>query len=215
MQSAELLTSQANQTSDTTVRASLASQFDALVTQIGQLATNSGFNGINLLAGNTLTVVLDETGSSSTSVTGVDYTNATTGLGIATSTNAWANASDITSATTNLTAALTTLRSELQTLSANLSTVQIRQDFTKATINTLQTGSADLTLADFEPGRRQLARLADPPAAVDHSSVIGLASRPERPPAVPLNRFDIQRWKTAAFRPPFFFRLARMWLINY
>jgi flagellin-like hook-associated protein FlgL len=148
VQSAESLTSQANQTSDTTVRASLASQFDSLVTQIGQLATDSGFNGINLLAGNTLTVVLDETGSSSTSVTGVDYTNATTGLGIATSTNAWANSSDITAATTNLTAALTTLRSESQTLSANLSTVQIRQDFTKATINTLQTGSADLTLAD-------------------------------------------------------------------
>ncbi len=148
VQSAESLTSQANQTSDTTVRASLASQFDSLVTQIGQLATDSGFNGINLLAGNTLTVVLDETGSSSTSVTGVDYTNATTGLGIAASANAWANAADITAATTNLTAALTTLRSESQTLSANLSTVQIRQDFTKATINTLQTGSADLTLAD-------------------------------------------------------------------
>ena len=63
VQSAQALTSQANQTTDTTVRATLASQFDALVTQIGQLATDSGFNGINLLAGDTLTVTLDETGS--------------------------------------------------------------------------------------------------------------------------------------------------------
>ena len=50
------------------------------------------------------------------------------------------------------------MRSESQTLGANLSTVQIRQDFTKATINTLQTGSADLTLADSnEEGANLLA----------------------------------------------------------
>src|SRR5947207_3268520 len=65
---------------------------------------------------------------------------------------------DILAASTDLTAALTSLRSESQTLSANLSTVQIRQDFTKATINTLQTGSADLTLADSnEEGANLLA----------------------------------------------------------
>ena len=40
------------------------------------------------------------------------------------------------------------MQSESQTLSSSLSTVQIRQDFTKATINTLQTGSDALTLAD-------------------------------------------------------------------
>ena len=63
-----------------------------------------------------------------------------------------------TVAIADLTAALTTLRSESQTLSANLSTVQIRQDFTKATINTLQTGSSDLTLADSnEEGANLLA----------------------------------------------------------
>jgi len=50
------------------------------------------------------------------------------------------------------------LRSESQTLSANLSTVQIRQDFTKATINTLSNGSASLTLADSnEEGANLLA----------------------------------------------------------
>ena len=74
VQSAQALTSQANQTTDTTVRATLSSQFDALVTQIGQLAGDSGFNGINLLGGDTLTVTLNETGTSSTSVVGVDYT---------------------------------------------------------------------------------------------------------------------------------------------
>jgi len=89
----------------------------------------------------------------------VNYTDATAApLSIATSANAWANTADITAASTALSAALTSLRSESQTLSANLSTVQIRQDFTKATINTLQTGSSDLTLADSnEEGANLLA----------------------------------------------------------
>jgi flagellin len=159
VQSAQALTSQANQTTDTDVRATLASQFDALVDQIGQLATDSGFNGVNLLAGDTLTVVFDETAASSTDIVGVDYTDATAApLSIANSANSWAGSADITAASDDLSAALTSLRGESQTLSANLSTVQIRQDFTKATINTLQTGSADLTLADSnEEGANLLA----------------------------------------------------------
>jgi flagellin len=164
VQSAQSLASQANQTTDTTVRGTLASQFDALVSQIGQLAGDSGFNGINLLAGNTLTVTLDETGASSTSVVGVDYTNpaaAAPGLAIDSAVSAhaaWATTTDINASSAVLTTALTALRSESQTLSANLSVVQIRQDFTKATINTLQTGSAALTLADSnEEGANLLA----------------------------------------------------------
>ena len=43
-------------------------------------------------------------------------------------------------------------------MSSNLSTVQIRQDFTKAMINTLQTGADNLTLADTnEEGANLLA----------------------------------------------------------
>jgi len=161
VQSAQSLTSQANQTTDTNVRATLASQFDALMTQIGQLAGDSGFNGINLLGGNNLTITLNETGTSSTTVTGVDYTNANTGLGIdgaVANHNSWVATSDINASSALLTTALTTLRSESQTLSSNLSVVQIRQDFTKATINTLQTGSSALTLADSnEEGANLLA----------------------------------------------------------
>jgi flagellin len=164
VQSAQALTSQAKQTTDTTTRGNLASQFDALLTQIGQLAGDAGFNGVNLLGGDNLTVNFNEDATSSTSINGVDYTNANaTPLGIANSVN-WnaantaAGDANIATAAANLTAALTTLRSESQTLGASLSTVQIRQDFTKATINTLQTGSADLTLADSnEEGANLLA----------------------------------------------------------
>jgi flagellin len=47
-----------------------------------------------------------------------------------------------------LSVASTTLRSEASALGSNLSIVQIRQDFNKNLINVLQTGSANLTLAD-------------------------------------------------------------------
>ena len=116
----------------------------------------SGFNGINLLAANSLTVTLNETGTSSVTVTGVTFTSA--GLTIAAAANAWAADADITAASTTLTAALTTLRSQSQAFSTNLSTVQIRQDFTKAMINALQTGADALTLADSnEEGANLLA----------------------------------------------------------
>lgn len=157
VQAAQSLVSQAQQTADTTTRASLATQYDSLLTQIDQLAGDSGLDGINLLGGNNLTMTLNETGSSTVVVTAVNDT--TSGdLAIGASQNSWASASDTAQAASDLTNALTTLRAQSQTLSANLQTVQIRQDFTKAMINTLQTGSDSLTLADSnEEGANLLA----------------------------------------------------------
>ncbi len=159
VQSAQALVSQAQQANNTATQATLSTQFNTLLTQIGQLAGNSGFNGVNLLAGNTLTVNLNDTATSSISVVGVDYTNANAApLSVANAANNWAGASDITAASTALSAALTSLQSESQTLSSSLSTVQVRQDFTKSMINTLRTGSDSLTLADTnEEGANLLA----------------------------------------------------------
>ena len=142
------------------MRATLASQFDDLLTQIGQLAGDSGFNGINLLGGDTLTVTLNETGTSTTDRDrrrlhqrqgrSVEHRNVAA--------NNWATRRIIHGRDRQLDRGAHSLRSESQTLSASLSTVQIRQDFTKATINTLQTGSADLTLANSnEEGANLLA----------------------------------------------------------
>ena len=53
VQSAQALVSQAQQTSDTTVRASLATQFDQILTpDRPRSPATSGFNGINLLDSN-------------------------------------------------------------------------------------------------------------------------------------------------------------------
>jgi flagellin-like hook-associated protein FlgL len=157
VQSAQSLVSQAQQTSDTTVRATLASQFDSIRSQIDQLAGDAGINGVNLLGGNDLTITLNETATSTVTIAGVDDT--TTGaLAVNASANNWASAADITTASAQLTTALVTLRSQSQALSSNLQTVQVRQDFTKAMINTLNTGADSLTLADSnEEGANLLA----------------------------------------------------------
>jgi flagellin-like hook-associated protein FlgL len=159
VQSAQALVSQAQQTSDTTVRSSLATQYTAILGQIDQLAGDSGFNGIKLLdsaTSNDLTLTLNESGSSSVTVSAVDFS--ANGLSISNAANNWALNTEIDSASTDLTAALTTLRSQAQAFGSSLSTVQIRQDFTKAMINTLQTGADDLTLADSnEEGANLLA----------------------------------------------------------
>jgi flagellin-like hook-associated protein FlgL len=157
VQSAQSLVSQAQQTTDTNVRATLATQFDALRTQIDQLAGDSGINGVNLLANNSLTITLNETGSSNVVISGFDDTTSGA-LALSASTNSWASTTDIQASGTELAATLVTLRSQSQALSSNLQTVQVRQDFTKAMINTLNTGADGLTLADSnEEGANLLA----------------------------------------------------------
>ncbi len=157
VQSAQALVSQARQTTDTTVLATLSSQFDDLRNQIDQLAGDSGLNGVNLLAGDDLTITLNETGASTVVISG--YTDTSSGaLAITAAANNWASSTDIDAAATELTASLVTLRSQSQTLSSTLQTVQIRQDFTKAMINTLNAGADSLTLADSnEEGANLLA----------------------------------------------------------
>jgi flagellin len=129
-----------------TNRSSFATQFDQIRTQITQLAADSGFNGVNLLNGDALKVVFNEKNTSSLTISGATFS--ATGLGVAASTNTFQTDFDINAAITNIQAALGTLRAQASTFGANLSVVQARQDFTKATINTLKTGADNLVLAD-------------------------------------------------------------------
>jgi flagellin-like hook-associated protein FlgL len=139
-----------------TTRSNLASQFDDLRTQIDQLAADSGFNGKNLLDGDAVKVTFNEDGSSSVTIAGATLDSA--GLGIVAATNTFQTDLDISDALDNLSSALTTLRSQAAEFGSSLSVVQIRQDFTKLTINTLQVGADALVLADTnEEGANMLA----------------------------------------------------------
>jgi len=129
-------------------RSSLVAQYNNVLAQINTTAQDSSFNGVNLLNGDTLKLVFNETGKSTLSITGVTFD--TSGLGLSTLT-AGSDFLDNNSANTvlsNLSVASSTLRSEASTLGSNLSIVQIRQDFNKNLIDVLQTGSSNLTLAD-------------------------------------------------------------------
>lgn len=140
-----------------TTRSSLASQFDALRTQMDQLASDSSYNGVNLLNGDTLKVQFNEQNTASVTITGVKFNAA--GMGTAASTNTWQSDKDINDALTNLTNSLTKLRTQASTFGSNLSVVQTRQDFTKNLINTLQVGSDSLVLADQNEEAAKLVTL--------------------------------------------------------
>lgn len=129
-------------------RASLAQQFDDILGQIDALAGDSGFNGVNLLGGSTesLKVTFNEDGSSSITISGVDVSSA--GLGLTNTTGDFASDAEIEGKLTDLGDALRSLRSQASSFGSNLSVIETRQDFTKNMINTLETGAANLTLAD-------------------------------------------------------------------
>src|SRR5882672_4225812 len=129
-------------------RASLVTQYNAVIDQITTTAQDASFNGINLLNGDQLKLVFNETGKSTLNISGV--TDDPEGLGLA---SLAAGTDFLDNDGTNkvlsaLTDASSTLRTQASTFGANLSIVQIRQDFNKNLINVLQTGSSNLTLAD-------------------------------------------------------------------
>jgi flagellin len=133
------------QTSST--RATLQSNYNALLSQIDQLAGDSSYNGVNLLNGDNLKVTFNETDTSSLTIDGVTATSAGLGLGNVYGTGFQLD-SNITNVLTDLNNALSTVQAQTETFGSNLTTIQTRQSFTQNLINTLQTGSDDLTLAD-------------------------------------------------------------------
>ncbi|MGU3287332.1 flagellin N-terminal helical domain-containing protein [Methylobacterium mesophilicum] len=161
------LSTVASQSSDLTVagvtaRASLATQYNSLLTQIDQLAGDSSYNGVNLINGkndnNNLTINFNPRGNSNLTVTATDETSS--GLSLKAITNKSAGTTgtgqgnfllnaDINTTLNSLTAASSQLRTDASTFGSNLSVVQNRQDFSKNLINVLDTGSSNLTAADL------------------------------------------------------------------
>jgi len=127
-------------------RTSLAAQFDALRTQIDQMAADSAFNGISLLNNQSLTVIMNQSATTKLVVAGNNDTSI--GLGVVASTSSFQTSYDVNTAMANINNALATLQNQSSNYTADVAVIQDRTDFTKQTINTLQTGTNDLTLAD-------------------------------------------------------------------
>ncbi len=137
-------------------RAKYANQFDAVLEQIDQLVQDTSYKGINLLNGDDLTVVFNESRTSTLELKGVTFDS--TGLGFTMSESEWKDNASIDKSLDQITKATSLLRAQASEFGQNLSTVQIREDFTENMINNLQTGADKLTLADMnEEGANMLA----------------------------------------------------------
>jgi len=136
------------------VRKNLAKQFNDLRDQLDKFADDASFNGINLLRGDKLKLTFNETGTSTIEIQAKDASGAATSvnntaLGIdAVSASDFDSDTGIDAKLDVLKSSLDSLRSQSSTFGSNLSVVENRQDFTKNMINTLETGAANLTLAD-------------------------------------------------------------------
>jgi flagellin len=139
--------------------AALATQYQEVLAQIDNVATDSGYKGVNLLNGGEVTVKFSEKGDgSSLTITGFDAT-AAGDLSLTETGSAWdsTDAATITSTIDELDAATETLRLKSSNLASNLSIVTARQEFTQGMINVLKDGAANLTNADMnEEGANML-----------------------------------------------------------
>jgi len=146
------------------VRRNLVKQYNDLRDQLNKLADDASFNGINLLRGDKLKINFNELGTSSITVQAQDefgtprpINTLTLGIDLLLNPDVDADAS-IDGFLDDLAAALNTLRSQASSFGSNLSLVEIRTEFTKQMINTLQVGADNLVLADTnEEGANMLA----------------------------------------------------------
>jgi flagellin-like hook-associated protein FlgL len=146
------------------VRKNLVKQFNELRDQLNKLADDASFNGVNLLRGDKLKITFNETGTSTMEIQAKEPDGDPTSINASTLSIVFAVDADFDSDTTldsrldTLQEALNTLRSQSSSFGSNLSIVQNRQTFTKAMINTLETGADNLVLADSnEEGANLLA----------------------------------------------------------
>lgn len=147
-------------------KASYATQYDALRTQLDNIAEDSTYGGVNLIKGSTpdnLTTNLNADATNTVVTTGVTSNSA--GLAISAAASAWDSSvtisvqnTAITQAESNLTSAYAELRVTSQSFSASLGIISTRLDFTTNMINNFSEGASKLTTADTnEEGANMLA----------------------------------------------------------
>ena len=146
------------------VRSSLARQFNDLRTELDRLSEDASFNGVNLLRGDQLKIVFNESGTSTIEIQAKNAKGEARAINVANlgllelSPEDLDLNDDIDAQLANLQNALNEVRAQASDLGSTLSVVQNREDFTKRMINTLETGAANLTLADTnEEGANLLA----------------------------------------------------------
>jgi flagellin-like hook-associated protein FlgL len=144
---------------------SFGSAFNTVMTQINQMAADSGYKGINLLQSGELTVQFAPTANQSTlhlagfGATAAEFsiagmTAAGTGVFV---TSGEVSTGAIQSAINGIEEATAALRTEAKVMANNLSIITAREEFSAQMINTLSEGASKLTEADMnEEGANML-----------------------------------------------------------
>lgn len=128
-----------------------AEQFDALRQQIGNLANDISYQGIELVSSNPddLTVSLNETSSASVTIEGSASDAAGLGISTSSSFNGFATDADIDAAVAQIDDAISQLRSNASSFGSDVALLNTREDFTSNLSATLEQGAAKLTQADL------------------------------------------------------------------
>jgi flagellin-like hook-associated protein FlgL len=147
-------------------RSAAAVKYNTLMTQIDQLAKDSGYDGVNLLKSDSLTVQFAEkAGSSTLALTGFSGASGGTVITAATQTAAnWKGAGSLGNSAIDveigkIETSISNLQNQSKTLSSNLGVLTTRQTFVKTMADTLTTGADDLTNADLNTEAANLLAL--------------------------------------------------------
>lgn len=133
---------------------SLEAGYRKIVDQIDRIAVDAQYRGVNLLKGDDMTSVFNETRTSTLVTNGIDATRAGLGLSV----EDFDSLEAVQAKIGEVRAARNKLRSYGSTLTTNLNVIQVRQEFTLGTIHTHKTGADKLTDADLnEEGATMLA----------------------------------------------------------
>ena len=123
-------------------------QFNTILEQIDQLASDASYKGVNLLKGDNLKVVFNEDRSSFLEVKGDNADSA--GLELSeVAAGGWNSIDALEGSITSIESAINELRDMATKFGNNYSIVETRQEFTENLINVLEEGADDLTLADM------------------------------------------------------------------
>lgn len=164
-----------------TERVDLEKQFNSLAKQLNNLATDSSYQGLNLINNSTakLTVQFSDKTAAQLQVDGVNVqASALKGLSSTTVASAQAkvlsgnktwdtigtssggnSVTNLDSVVKAVDSAIATVRSNTKTLGANVALLQTRLDFTKSYVNNLTEGAGKLTLADLNEEGANLVSL--------------------------------------------------------
>lgn len=132
-----------------------ADQYNDVLKQIDKVATDSSYNGVNLLAGgNGMAVKLSDYSTLNVQSKQLDTSEKSLNLQAVTTFGA-----DETARLDSLDTAISTVRNRATELGANSATISTRMDFTKNYIDTLQEGVGKLNLADLNDEGANLVAL--------------------------------------------------------